>query len=348
MVRILTVQQAENGIGVSQLAHRMAMVARETRNVPYTLVLPDDALKELSSNEAWQELFEAYESCAIDEDADANALIIEATEPLVRVMAEGPEGIIVHQPVKGTAMLRNAVNELKGTGCVLIQKIQKSNATATIVSGDSFAITTYAGEFAPGTPGDSFLVSKDYLGIEESTIVAQERKIVFERTKIATRELGVKGQDQKINDHDVRECARIAKRIEGIVGGPVRVTMSVGAQFHVIAVESVAKTHSAKSEPEEISEKEEEHQGIFSNIRREDPLHDDAVAFLKSAVRKIEAALRTKYGTSLPLEDILVEHPEHDDVRAVLRELRETQQGANMNPDNLGDAYRILLELIPD
>ncbi|RME53413.1 hypothetical protein D6783_02030 [Candidatus Woesearchaeota archaeon] len=197
----------------------------------------------------FDEILEAVDSLVMDESASLYEMMSQDREPNVTMMLslswdQGNlnEGIV--QNIQGKEEIATALKECwasafspkllsraAGEGLpqvgVFVFRMQPASATAIARSSpdsDIIFVQAYAGhpDVAERTQGDEFSVKKDSLQITQGTVRVQPAKLVVTGNQFERVSLGVHGEKQKINDKQVVEVARLAKRAEMALEGPVR------------------------------------------------------------------------------------------------------------------------------
>ena len=210
-------------------------------------------------DEILQELKEAYESLGgsfgLDEmmKEDNSPFVMMLASPNYPCEAESFEGII--QNVRGIEQIILALKEIyamnytadaisyrrrigvKDFHCaVLIQSMPRSVASATAYSTDPehqdlIFVHAYKGftDLRDIVAKDFFHVKKEFLNVSSSQIVEQTKIIVRnEDGHLGAQEFT--GRDQSLNDKEIMEVGRLAKKVEKAFESPVKLFVAITEQ----------------------------------------------------------------------------------------------------------------------
>lgn len=234
---------------------------------------PADAYKEVLElflkaelpRDVESELFEAYESLAIDPGVSASSIVTDWSQPFVSLIrspsyllsTEDKEGIF--QNIRGKKALvdalklvwasiyspeslkyreRTGINDSFGVG-VLVQKMKRVTQSAvsyscsdldkkTIIVKSFFGLQDYASEHEI-LGKDYHEVDVDTLMIKKADINVQEYSLIRdpESFEVVRHELGEQGSRQKLNDKQIAEVARITKRARSFIGKDLKLYLGV-------------------------------------------------------------------------------------------------------------------------
>ena len=217
-----------------------------------------------------EELFEAYESLAVDPGISASSLVSEINYPFITLIRSpsyilgdnDDEGIL--QNIRGKEDFiaglkrvwasffsarsvayrdKHSINSF-GAG-VMVQKMKKSEQSATAIydtEADRIIIESFLGLHDFGIEKilgkDFHEVNPDDLSITKSDIKTQEYALLRdpETYKLEKEELGEQGKRQKIDDKQVYEAARITKRIRSFLGKNIKLYLGIRRAYTYVLI----------------------------------------------------------------------------------------------------------------
>ncbi|KYK24829.1 hypothetical protein AYK26_03030 [Euryarchaeota archaeon SM23-78] len=248
--------------------------------------------KAVLPKELEEELFEAYESLAIDPGATANKIVSEWDYPLVTfyrspsylLSTEDTEGFF--QSIRGKDVLVNAlkkvwasffipesvkyrkranISDSFSTG-VLVQKVKRMDKSAVAYSCSDFDENTIVVKSFSGLQDfgvEHEILGKDYHEVDADTLMitkaeinVQEYSLVknLETDELVKHELGEQGSRQKLDDKQIYEVARVTKRAKSFIGKNLKLYLGVRDAYTYVCLASrmVAEPKKIEEEKEEI------------------------------------------------------------------------------------------------
>lgn len=224
------------------------------------------------------ELFEAYESLAIDPGATASTIVSEWDSPFVCIArspsyllsTENREGIIqnirgknnlldalklvwvsVYSPESVAYRKKTGITDSFGIG-VLVQKMKKIEQSAVSYSFSdldekTILVKSFTGlqDYTSETEilgKDCHEVDADSLMITKADVNVQEYSIVRdpESFELKKHALGEPGSKQKLNDRQIYEAARITKRAKSFLGKALKLYLGIRNDYtHIFLVNRV-------------------------------------------------------------------------------------------------------------
>ncbi|NJL44259.1 MAG: hypothetical protein HC945_03025 [Nitrosarchaeum sp.] len=208
------------------------------------------------------EVLEGVDSLVMDDDASLHEMMSEDHEPNVVLMLstenallpDSNEGVV--QNVMGKEELEIALKECWASAFtasmlrsqrlrrvpnagVFVYRMQPAKASGIATcwaGGEHIDVQTYFGhlDLEGRVKGDRFLVSREFLTIEKSMYGRQPVKLVVSGHHFERVSLGIHGEQQKVNDKQVMELARLAKRSSQLLGSGTRVLCSFKAEDPLI------------------------------------------------------------------------------------------------------------------
>lgn len=247
--------------------------------------------KAIIPKEVEAEIFEAYESLAVDPGATASTIVADWDYPFVSLIrspsyllsTEDAHGIM--QNIRGKESLvaglkkvwasvfspesidyrkRAGIGDSFGVG-VLVQKMKKVKQAALSYSCSDFdekiiIVKSFLGLLDYGLieevqGKDLHEVDADTLMIKKAQINVQEYSIVrnLETNELAKQDLREQGSRQKLDDKQIYEVARITKRAKSFMGRDLKLYMGVKDAYTYIFLAS-----RMVAEPKKIVEEKED------------------------------------------------------------------------------------------
>lgn len=266
-----------------------------------------DAIRELIlggdfAQEMVAEIVESYESLSTGESLST---LVESEEaPFATVIispnhhmpSESNEGVILN--VRGLEQLLLAVKECwaclftptlqrhrrnAGIGArnlnvgVIVERAPRESVTAEAWSAtggdtDTLTVKAYYGHFdiSSSVEKDECRVTREYLKPVYQSVGVQTALLTRdEDERLAKLPLGARGEQQKVNDRDLIELARLAKKASQLLEKQVKLIFNVRDTMELLLCNELLLTGgSIKLQGLETEEAIEEDDSIFSSMRR--------------------------------------------------------------------------------
>ncbi len=205
-----------------------------------------------------EELLEAYETLAIDMDhIDITKLVTTIEKPFLTLIGsvnyiephENSENII--QNIKGRAILFKCIKDCWASlyspsaviyrkkadidtkpkiGIVAQRMVESEISIQTYSQNDEILVKTFFGyqDLNNLVGKDEHLFNKETLELKGNRVILQEHQIArdMQSGSLAKKQVYDEGNKQKLNDRDCEEAARQNKKIENLIGKPIKTYMS--------------------------------------------------------------------------------------------------------------------------
>ncbi len=162
-----------------------------------------------------------------DDDTSGVFLNVQGEEKLVKAVKLCWASLF--SPESAGYRLSHDIRMPENCGIIVQQFLTKGKNAVARTNNKTITVKTYLGIMDTHNElnKDEFLIDREYLQIKEKKIRFQQYRITVEEGKLVRAPLKQEGAEQKLNDKEVMEAARTAKRISNYLGKNTVIHMSL-------------------------------------------------------------------------------------------------------------------------